>query len=171
MKKIIIGIMAPMILIGTTVQTVGASMVSHNDIVENKVKSYEEKVIQEYEHDIDFSKDNFGLPEEVLNKLRHESSDYKENPTDENTENTNDGLIQPYGVLVTVGAVVGIIAGSVSIVKGLYQLGRYSARQAEKRLGLTTKTYKANRWKYRAGIGATFGVTVALGFDDYFYGV
>lgn len=107
----------------------------------------------------------------MLNKLRHESSDYEEDLTDENTENINDGLIRPYSTLVTVGAVVGIISGSVAIVKGSYQLGRYSARQAEKRLGLTAKTYKANRWKYRAGIGATFGVTVALGFDDYFYGV
>lgn len=38
MKKIIIGIMAPMVLMGATVQTVGASMTTHSHIVENKVK-------------------------------------------------------------------------------------------------------------------------------------
>lgn len=29
----------------------------------------------------------------------------------------------------------------------------------------------ANRWGYRAALTASFGPLVALGFDDYFYGV
>lgn len=66
---------------------------------------------------------------------------------------------------------VGIIGGVMGMATGAYNLGKYGARQVETRLGLTAAQYKASRWAYRAGISVAFSPTVALGFDDYFYGV
>lgn len=59
----------------------------------------------------------------------------------------------------------------MAIVKGGHSLGKYAAKQAKVRLGLTAKQYKSKRLAYRSAITVAFGWTVALGFDDYFYGV
>lgn len=70
-----------------------------------------------------------------------------------------------------IGAVLGIIGSVIGLGGSLYAGGRYAARQVEVRLGLTSSEYKKNRNYFRIGITAAFGPALALGFDDYFYGI
>lgn len=78
-------------------------------------------------------------------------------------------------VIPTIAAVLAIVGSAMAIIVGYHAAGKYAAKQAEVRLGLTPAIYKKNRWLYRsgisAGVGGVAGPLVALGFDDYFYGV
>lgn len=112
-----------------------------------------------------------------------EKSDYVEPNTDnsaialqnksslkvESSEIEND--ISPAPTSITATAVLGTVAAAITIMGASYAAGHYAAKQCHVRLGLSKKSYKSNRWYYRAAIASTFGFIVALGFDDYFYGV
>lgn len=57
-----------------------------------------------------------------------------------------------------------------------YGAGRYTAREFEKKAGITKSQYRIDRWKYRGilsglvYLGRTGGVA-ALTFDNYFIGI
>lgn len=110
--------------------------------------------------------EDFGLSPEILKKIR----------TGGLTREEERGLSTPVRDLSMTRSlgpveIIGIVRGVIALGHTAYKGGRYAARQAQIRYGLTPAKYKANRWKYRAAISATFGSLVALGFDDYFYGV
>ncbi|MGM9886564.1 MAG: hypothetical protein ACI31W_04910 [Lactococcus sp.] len=65
-------------------------------------------------------------------------------------------------------AVLGAIAAAVTIAQSLYAAGRYAAMQCVSHNWLSRSAYKTGN--YFGMIVATFGLTVALGFDDYMYG-
>lgn len=62
---------------------------------------------------------------------------------------------------IGIGTILGIIASVIGLGGSLYAAGRYAARQCEVRLGLTTKSYKDNKWYYFAGITAVAGPVLA----------
>lgn len=168
MKKIIISSMASLALLGGTVQTVGASELNNISINQQEAEASEQKKIEKHENKLDLKDKNFGMSEKELNKIRGKADPIKNDLID---QEDNDS-VSTYGLTVaTVAAVVSIIGGAAAAVKGSYNLGRYGARQVQIKLGVTARQYKANRWYYRAGITAAFGWVVALGFDDYYYGV
>lgn len=73
--------------------------------------------------------------------------------------------------VVAVGVVLAAVATSIEIGRGLYAAGRHAAIECRYRYGLTPAKYKAHRWVYRIAIARFFTPIVALGFDDYFYGL
>ncbi|MDT2734444.1 hypothetical protein SDC9_99556 [bioreactor metagenome] len=61
------------------------------------------------------------------------------------------------------------ISGALAIIQGMYNVGRYAAKQCVSRGILSKKEYKPNGGWIMAGITASFGFPAALGFDDYMY--
>lgn len=109
---------------------------------------------------------NWGLSQLTLDKIRSGNLSKEE----------EQQLLKSYTNHATSTRMTGIeLAGFIATIAGLVKLsydgGKYLARQAHVRLGLTPKKYKANRWALRAVVFSRFGPFVAVGFDDYFYGI
>lgn len=172
LKKVIISGLASVVLLGIPTQTFAASNTANN--VSDTITAHEVEETSNIIEQIDLTEDDFGLSSELLNEARNSQSlDTEEKAVFNETvdQPLKDTFVSIYSVTATVAAVVGIVSASMAIVKGGHSLGKYAAKQAKVRLGLTAKQYKSKRLAYRSAITVAFGWTVALGFDDYFYGV
>ncbi|EOH52470.1 hypothetical protein UA3_02596 [Enterococcus faecium EnGen0263] len=93
------------------------------------------------------------------------------------TANNQDELMDGYfaflatkpGGKIALETILGIVASAMAIVSGMYNAGRYAAKQCVSRGILTKKSYKPNGGWIMAGITVAFGLPAALGFDDYMY--
>lgn len=173
LKKVIIGSLASVLLFTVPTQTFAASKTAN--VQADRIESHEVNTdIRVNENDLDLEADNFGLPTDILNEARNTPDLTSEEKTLFNKELNyleKETLITTYGITGTIASVMGIITAGIALTSGGHSLGEYAARQAEVRLGLTASSYKEHRWAYRSAITVGFGWAVALGFDDYFYGV
>ena len=165
MKKILLVSIAMVMFLSFPIQALATSKTA-NDIA--KQESVIDKINKE---DYDVNEQNFGLSTNILQEIR----DTPELTAEEMAliDKKVDELIADGSIISTrsVAAVLGIIAGVIGIGGSLYNVGKYAAKQCKVKLGLTSRSYKANKIKYRVAITAAFGPLVALGFDDYFYGI
>lgn len=146
MKKLVtkIGIVCSLFMLGTT-SVITASASSFEPVIRVSSANPEQE---------------FGLSQEQMNKIDKELDKKFGLPGNKIKQRS-----------VTIGAIIAIIVSCIGIAGTSYKLGKYAARQCKIRLGLSTRSYKMNRWYYRATISAAFGVFPAVGFDDYFYGI
>ena len=168
MKKILLVSIAMVMFLSFPIQALATSKTA-NDIA--KQESVIDKINKE---DYDVNEQNFGLSTNILQEIR----DTPELTAEEMAlidkkvdELIADGSIISTRSVAAVAAVLGIIAGVIGIGGSLYNVGKYAAKQCKVKLGLTSRSDKANKIKYRVAITAAFGPLVALGFDDYFYGI
>ncbi|HLQ40606.1 MAG TPA: hypothetical protein VK118_06550 [Tetragenococcus sp.] len=64
-----------------------------------------------------------------------------------------------------ISAILGAIAAAIAIGRGLYDAGRYAAKQSVSRGWLSKKQYKKNSGKYYWAIVAGFGFFAANEFS------
>lgn len=98
---------------------------------------------------------------------------YGKTVTSENHDALLDGYLEFLSIKphsrVGIEVILGIIASSIAIIQGMYNFGRYAAKQCVSRGIFSKKEYKPNGGWIMAGITASFGFPAALGFDDYMY--
>ncbi|MEY8444749.1 hypothetical protein AALA44_00765 [Enterococcus ratti] len=90
--------------------------------------------------------------------------------TPDNQNELMDGYLEflstkPQGRMA-LETIISIVGGAIAIISGMYNAGKYAAKQCVSRGVLTKKSYKPKGW-IMAGITAAFGLPVALGFEDY----
>ena len=93
--------------------------------------------------------------------------------TPDNQDELMDGYLEflstkPQG-RIALETIISIVGGAIAIISGMYNAGRYAAKQCVSRGILTKKSYKPNGGWIIAGITAAFGLPATLGFDDYMY--
>lgn len=98
---------------------------------------------------------------------------YGKTVTLHNQDKLMDGYLEflstrPQG-RIALESIIGIVGGAIAIVSGMYNAGRYAAKQCVSRGILSKKSYKPNGGWIMTGIIATFGLPTVLGFDDYMY--
>lgn len=122
---------------------------------------------------LNFNSTYSSLNDEVSLQIAEENNITKEQMIliDQELDALFNDKVSTYASKPGVGAVAGIVGTVIGLGLSVYASGKYAARQCEVRLGLTSKTYKKYRILYRAGVSAVGGPIMALGFDDYFYGV
>ena len=101
--------------------------------------------------------------------------DISEEDLDAMTSLEKDELIDDYinslsRRRLAVTKVLAVIASAITIARGVYNGGRYAARQLNARGLLTRAQYRNLRGVYFAAILKAFGILAATGFDNYMMG-
>ncbi len=85
---------------------------------------------------------------------------------------TAQEMTRTEGSALTTVSVIGIIAGCVTIGRGIYASGEYAGSKLYY-AGYTNKQYQSQKWFVRAGVVGTFGLIVGsllmAGFENKFY--
>ncbi len=98
---------------------------------------------------------------------------YGKTVTPENREELLNGFIDHLSTQqqsrIALESILAIVGGAIAVISGMYNAGRYAAKQCVSRGILSKKNYKPNGGWIMTGIAVSFGLPAAMGFDDYMY--
>ncbi|MBO0480815.1 hypothetical protein [Candidatus Enterococcus courvalinii] len=173
--KVVTGLLSVITISGALAPTVTVLAEENNQIkLTNEQTSTQETYVlnennQNYNQAVKYLKENASS----FSVKYFEAYFYGKTVTSKNRDELLNGYLEflstkPHS-RVGIEVILGIIASAIAIIQGMYNVGRYAAKQCVSRGILSKKEYKPNGGWIMAGITASFGFPAALGFDDYMY--